>query len=76
MMAEIFKFKGCSYDLRKNNYIENRIIKSSKYGGETVSNLGQKLWDILSEYIKKDESRPDFKKKRKFWTPLNFPSIM
>ena len=47
--------------------IWERIIaqrsKSSKYVSKTVSNLGAKLWDILSENIKKDGSRQDFKQK-------------
>ena len=38
--------------------------KSGKYVSETVSNLGAKIWDILPENIKKDESRQDFEK---FW---------
>ena len=50
-MTEIFKFKDHSYDLRKNNCMEKRIIKSCKYGSEIVSNLGAKLWDILPENI-------------------------
>ena len=42
-----------SYDLRKNNCIKRRIIKSCKYGSETVWNLGAKLCDILPEkYLK------------------------
>ena len=47
-MIEIFKFKDHSYDLRKNNCLERRIIKSCKYGSETVLNLWEKLWDILA----------------------------
>ena len=43
VMTEIFKFKDHSYDLRENNCIERRIIKSCKYVSETVSNLGAKL---------------------------------
>ena len=39
IMTEIFKFKDHSYDLRKNNCLEKRIIKSCKYGSERVSNL-------------------------------------
>ena len=62
-MTEIFKFKDHSYNLRKNNCIERQMIKSCKYGSETVSNLGAKLWDILLENIKKAESPQDFKKK-------------
>ena len=69
----MFKFKDHSYDLRKNDSIERRIIKSCKYGSETVSNLGAKLWNILPENIKIAESIQDFKKKIKFWTPLNCP---
>ena len=73
IMTEIFKFKDHSYDLRKNNCLERRIIKSCKYGSETVSNLGAKLWDILPENIKKAESLQEFKKKTKFWIPSNCP---
>ena len=62
IMTEIFKFKDHSYDLRKNNYLERRIIKSCKYVSETVSNLGAKLWGILPENIKKAESLQVFKK--------------
>ena len=72
-MTEIFKFKDHSYDLRKNNCIERKIIKSYKYGSETVSNVGAKLWDILPENIKKAESLQDFQNKIKFWTLLVFP---
>ena len=63
IMTEILKFKDHSYDLRKNNCIERRIIKSCKYGSETVSNLEAKLWDILPEHVKKAESLQDFKNK-------------
>ena len=73
IITEIFKFKDHSHDLRKNNCLERRILKSCKYGTATVSNLGAKLWDILSENIKKAQSLEEFKKKIKFWTPLNCP---
>ena len=72
-MTEIFKFKDQSYDLRKNNCIERRIIKSCKYGSETVSNIGAKFWDILPENIKKSESLQNSKKKIKYWASLNCP---
>ena len=51
IMTAIFKFKDHLYDLIKNNCIERRIIKSSKYGSKTVLDLGSKLWDILPENI-------------------------
>ena len=72
-MTKIFKLKDHSFDLRKNNCIERPITKSCKYGGQTVWNLGAKLWDILPENIKKAQSLQHFKKKIKFWTPFNCP---
>ena len=71
IMTEILKFKDHSYDLRNNNCMERRIIKSCKYDSETVLNLGAKVWDILPENIKKAESLQGFKNKIKFWTPFN-----
>ena len=38
IMTELFKFKEHSYDLKKNNCLERRIIKSCKHGSETISN--------------------------------------
>ena len=73
IMTKFFKFKNQLFDLRKNNCLEKRIIKSCKYVSETVSNLGAKLWDILPENIKKAESLQEFKNKIKYWTPLNCP---
>ena len=70
IMTEMFKFKDHSFDLRKNNCTKMHIIKSSKYGSETVSNLGAKLWDILSDNIKKAKSEAEF------WTPLNCPRTL
>ena len=70
IMTEMFKFKDHSFDLRKNNCTKMHIIKSSKYGSETVSNLGAKLWDILSDNIKKSKSEAEF------WTPLNCPRTL
>ena len=61
-MTEFFKFKDELFDFRKNNCLERRIIKSCKYGSETVSNLGAKLWDVLPENIKKAESLQQLKR--------------
>ena len=68
-MTEISKFRDHSYDLRKNNCLEKRIIKSCKYGKSCESGgktLGCPTWNII-----KAESLQEFKMKLKFWTPLN-----
>ena len=72
-MTEIFKFKDHSYNLRKNNCIERQIVKSCKYVSETVSNLWGKTLEYPTTKYLKNESLQDFKKKIKFWTPLNCP---
>ena len=70
-MTEIFKFKDHPYDLRENNCIVRRIIKSCKNVCAIVWNLGVKLSDILSKNIKK--CLQDFKDKINLRTPLNCP---
>ena len=70
-MTDISKFKDHSYILRKNNCIERRTIKSYKYGSETVSNLGEKLWYMVPENNKKIQSLQNFKNKIRLRTLLN-----
>ena len=65
--------KDRSYILRKNNCIERRTIKSYKYGSETVSNLGEKLWYMVPEDNKKVQSLQNFKNKIRLRTLLNCP---
>ena len=65
-MTQIFKFKDHIYDLKTNNCIEKRIIKQCKSGGETVSNLEAKRWDILQEKFLKVEFLQGFKNEIKF----------
>ena len=53
IITEILKFKDHSYDLRKNNCIERQIIKSCKYGSETVSKLGTNYGISHQKLLKK-----------------------
>ena len=71
IIIEISKFKDRSHVLRKNNCIERRTIKSYKYGSETVSNLGEKLWYMVPENNKKIQSLQNFKNKIRLRTLLN-----
>ena len=72
--SEIFKVKGGpAPEIMADQSYYLRIIRLCKYGSETVSNLGTKLWDILPENIKKDESLQEFKNEIKYWTLLNCP---
>ena len=52
---------------------KSRNIKTIKYGSETLSFLGPKIWFMLPNNIKDSVSLVDFKKKIKMWKPLNCP---
>ena len=59
--------------LRGNNVLTRRRVKSVTYGSETVSFLAPKIWDILPEDIKDSESLDIFKRKAKKWIPSKCP---
>ena len=44
-----------------------------RYGTETVSLLGCKIWDILPNEIKNSETLHKFKAKIKSWIPADCP---
>ena len=52
---------------------KSRNIKTTKYGSETLSFLGPKIWFMLPNDIKDSVSLVDFKKKIKMWKPLDCP---
>ena len=53
MASEIFPQKDNSYSFRNSTALQGRSIKTVMYGSETISNLGQKRWDILPTELKK-----------------------
>ena len=60
------------YDLRNNNSFQKRSVNSVWHGTESVSYLGQKMWDLVPNEIKESESPNAFKFKIKRWTPEEF----
>ena len=53
ILNEIFVERNFNYNLRGNNLLIRRRVMSVRYGTETVSFLGPKIWDILPNEIKK-----------------------
>ena len=72
-MNDVFEFieKPCS--LRTTSRIRSRKIRTKKYGIETPSYLGPKLWNLVPNEYKTIESLEDFKAKIKTWLPENCP---
>ena len=61
------------YDLRDNNLLKRRRVNSVLHGTESVSFLGPKIGDLVSNEIKESESLNAFKFKIKRWIPEGCP---
>ena len=52
MMKEIFIFQeNESYSLRRDNLLARKNIQKMQYGTESISNWGEKIWDLLTGEI-------------------------
>ena len=70
-MKDIFEFIEKPYSLRATSHFSSRKIRTTKYGIETPSYLGHKLWNLVPNEYKTIESLADFKAKIKTWVPEN-----
>ena len=61
----------CEYDLRNTSDFAARRIKTVRYGSESLSYLGPRLWNILPDEYKNLQSVKDFKAKIRSWVPEN-----
>ena len=61
------------YDLRNISDFAARRIKTVRYGSESLSYLGPRLWNILPDEYKMMQSVKDFKAKIRSWVPENCP---
>ena len=62
---DVLEFIEKPYSLRTTSYFRSRKIRTTKYGIETHSYLGPKLWNLLPNEYKTIESLADFKGKIK-----------
>ena len=73
ILNEVFVPSHCKYSFRKNNSLERRRVSTVRYGTESLSFLGAKIWDIVPDYIKSSETMSAFKTKIKKWIPIEYP---
>jgi len=73
LLSEIFRFIEPSYNLRKFNSLERTNVKTVKYGTETLSWLGPKIWNLLPAEYKNCESLQTFKAKISTWKTTECP---
>ena len=58
-----------SYNLRNHKELYSRILKTVRYGIETVSYMASKIWSKVPEIIKMSSSLESFKTKIREWEP-------
>ena len=66
----MFVPRQCNYDLRENNFLERRTVKSVTYGTESISFLAPKICEILPNETKNPVTLQIFKAKIKKWVPV------
>ena len=64
-MQDVFNFKNLAYDFRNAQTLNRSNVSSVKYGAETITSLGAKIWKILPIGYKELTSLSTFKSKLK-----------
>ena len=66
-MKDIFPIKRNLYNLIHNAQFSRPRINSVFHGTESISNLGPKIWDLVSSNLKEISDLDKFKKTIKQW---------
>ena len=61
ILRETFMCKTSSYNLRRNDTFEKRIVHSVYHGTESSSPLCSKIWDLVPVELKRSEALYSFK---------------
>ena len=73
LMKGVFEFVDVPYNLRNQSKCSRSIPCTEKYGIETASSIGPKLWDKAPTEIKNSKPLEGFKARIKSWVPKNCP---
>ena len=70
-MKDIFVERTETYNLRSGNTLQLPKARTTTFGIESVSFLGQRLWHALPESFKQSENLAEFKRKIRNWKGLD-----
>ena len=73
LLNDVFMPRQLNYDLRSDNLLVRRRVKSVRYGTESITFLAPKIWEILPNEIKDSGTLQIFKSKIKRWVPVDCP---
>ena len=72
-MPDTFKEVTHPYNLRNSLICGSYKIKTVRYGTETITYLGPKIWLIIRDEIRESASLEKFRHKIKLWKPNSCP---
>ena len=52
IINNVFELKSASYNMRRQNLFRSRSVHSVRYGTDSLTYLGAKIWDIVPQVIK------------------------
>ena len=67
MVQNIFRTTKPAYSLHANTILESCRIQTQRYGIESLTHLGPKIWSQVPNEIKESASLAVFKNKIKSW---------
>ena len=73
IMLNLFKEVTHPYNLRNGLISGSYKIKIVRYGTETITYIGPKIWSIISDEIRESASLETFRQKIKLWKPDSCP---
>ena len=73
IILDLFKEATHSYNLRNSLICGSCKIKTVRYGTETITYLGPKIWSIIPDEIRESASLETFRQKIKSWKPNSCP---
>ena len=66
-MKDIFKTKTNCYNTLNSPIYSKRNVKTVRYGLQTMSYMGPKIWDLVPKEMKQVTTLNEFKAKFKIW---------
>ena len=73
IMLDLFKEVTYPFNLRNSLICGSYKMKTVRYGTETITCLGPKIWSIIPDQIKESASLETFRQKIKSWKPNSCP---
>ena len=67
IMSDLFVTRENNYNLRNFQELESSLRRTVKFGTETISYRGPRIWNLIPERIRSLETLNNFKKEIKSW---------